>query len=128
VPELEHTVRKLYINKRKTDCPKENDAPVRAAAILYMFVEPEFRGRNIGQQALQIIAYLHRMAGCNYTILIADDKENGRLVRWYERHGYTIAPDLEEMMGTAQGTLGVPMIAPVHHDDELPDGVLLEWW
>lgn len=132
VPELEDTVRKIYHNNKSN----QNHDPLRAAAILYMFVEPEFRGRNIGQQALRIIAYLHHVAGCNYTILIADDQQRdtttttrtGRLVRWYERSGYTIAPDLEDMMGTARGTLGVPMIAPVHESSELPEGVFLEWW
>lgn len=69
---------------------------VRTAAIIYMFVEPEWRGRNVGYLALQAISFVHAVQGCDFTVLVADDKtEEKTLVQWYERYGYVRAPKLQ---------------------------------
>jgi GNAT superfamily N-acetyltransferase len=128
-PELEATVetlfphhhRQLRQNKDGDDPDPDDDMrqpdPVRAGAILCMFVEPEHRGRNVGTLALEVIRYIHAVQGCEYTILVADDRgrrigsgapthdnvssgianrddsstgiapPRGRLVQWYERNG-----------------------------------------
>lgn len=99
---------------------------VAAAAIIYMFVEPEHRGKDIGALALEVIAYLHGAKGCGCTILVADDKsEEQKLVKWYECHGYQRAPGLQEMMGSPNEIYGVAMIAPSSVD--LPS-FEVEWW
>jgi hypothetical protein len=111
----------------------------RTAAIIYMFVEPAFRGRHLGVLALQVIAFLHAsVADCDYTLLVADDKSSvsssvsssssssssgepeqppplpqHRLVDWYEREGgFVRAPALQELMGSPNQIHGISMIGP----------------
>ena len=55
-----------------------------------MVVEPEYRGRNVGALAVEAIACLHGadVAGCDCTILVANDKtgnDDQRLVQWHTR-------------------------------------------
>lgn len=95
------------------------------AAIIYMFVEPVYRGCNLGVLALQVIAFLHgSVADCDYTMLVADDKSGSasaasagghehRLVAWYEREGgFVRAPALQELMGSPNQIHGFSMIGP----------------
>ena len=120
-PELEQTVQEIYNNGNPV-------AAVRAGAIIYMFVEPAFRGRGLGCLALETIAFLHAARGCSYTILVADDKspQQQTLVRWYERHGYTRAPYLQNLLGSPDGVYGVTMIAPTA--TSVPEDCLVKWW
>jgi len=99
---------------------------VRTAAIIYMYVEPEFRGRDVGTLALQVISLIHAAQNCDYTVLVADDKGSGELVRWYERHGYAKAPKLQALFGSPDGRYGVTMIAPTN--GTVPDGCQIQWW
>lgn len=120
-PELEQTVQEIYNNDNPV-------ATVRAAAIIYMFVEPAHRGRGLGCLALETIAFLHAARGCSYTLLVADDKspQQQTLVRWYERHGYTRAPYLQNLLGSPDGVYGVTMIAPTA--TSVPEDCRVEWW
>ena len=122
-PELEQTVQELYNHG-------EYVVLVRAAAIIYMFVEPEHRGRGIGRLALETIAFLHAARGCGYTLLIADDKSQQQtqqtLVKWYERHGYERAPKLQDVLGSPDAVYGVSMIAPTA--TSVPEGCIVQWW
>jgi len=118
-PELEETVSDIY--------KMDNLLLVQAAAIIYMFVEPEYRGRGIGRLALEAIAYLHAAKGCAYTVLVADDKtKNRQLVQWYERHGYSVAPKLQQLMGSPDGIYGITMIAPTA--TSIPEDCVIRWW
>jgi GNAT superfamily N-acetyltransferase len=111
---------------------------VAAAAVVYMYVEPPHRHKGIGAMALQIIADLHRRQGCDCTILVADDKsglEERTLVKWYERHGYHRAPELQQMMGSPDEKFGVAMIAPItttssstSTTEPTPPSFTVEWW
>jgi GNAT superfamily N-acetyltransferase len=114
-------------------------AAAAAAAIVYMYVEPRHRHKGIGAMALQIIADLHRRQGCDCTILVADDKsglDERTLVKWYERHGYHRAPELQQMMGSPDETFGVAMIAPITTSsssststtEPTPRSFTVEWW
>ena len=98
------------------------------AAIVYMVVEQDFRGRSLGQLALDIIGLIHYSVGCGYTVLVADDKsgEAQTLVKWYERHGFARAPKLQDFMGSPNGQYGITMIGPTK--SEPPQGVTIEWW
>lgn len=123
--ELERTVREVY----RTD-DDAHQAVVRAAAVIYMYVEPDHRGRGIGRLALGAIGRLHAARGCDYTVLVADDKSaDQRLVRWYERLGYARAPRLQDAFGSPGGAHGVAMIAPTAAAAAEPDDdCVIEWW
>ena len=83
-----------------------------AAAIIYMFVEEDYRKRGLGTLALQVISWIHAKIDCGYTLLVTDDNGSGKLVTWYEDHGFTKAPLLQELMGSPNGMYGLTMIAP----------------
>ena len=55
---------------------KNDDDTIRAGAIVYMYVAPEYRGiqNNIGGMALQVIHTIQRSCHCTYTLLVANDK------------------------------------------------------
>ena len=90
----------------------EPSANVRVGAIIYEFVEPEFRSRRIGELANEIISAIHAYQGCDFTILVADDNGSGKLVNWYEEIGFKKAPKMQDMMGSPGGKFGITMISP----------------
>jgi GNAT superfamily N-acetyltransferase len=116
------------------------------AAIIYMYVEPAFRGRGLGALALSVMGYLQgsgvdlatykslllsgqkrRKVACDYVVLVADDKsDDGRLVQWYERRNFFRAPLLQETLGSPNGIYGVAMIGRTR--STLPSGdCQIEW-
>jgi GNAT superfamily N-acetyltransferase len=138
----------------------DDDHVVRAAAIVYMFVEPPYRGRSVGSLALEVIGYLQATCGCDYTLLVANDKsattdrpdmvvtasasasatststsssssttisKDLKLVQWYERNGYTCAPEIQDLLGSPNGIYGISMIAPT--SPVLPHPACrIQWW
>jgi hypothetical protein len=99
---------------------------VRTAAIIYMFVEPEYRQRELGTLALQVIPLMHSIQGCDFTVLVADDNGSGKLVEWYQRHGYMLAPKLQDVFGSPNQKFGITMIAPTQ--SVLPKDCFIQWW
>lgn len=99
---------------------------VRTAAIIYMFVEPEFRHRETGKLALEVITLIHAFQGCDFTVLVADDNGSGKLVDWYQRHGFLRAPNLQDLFGSPNEKFGVTMIAPTQ--SILPTDCRIQWW
>lgn len=103
----------LPVDESIRDCfgivPSSN---LRIGAIIFMFVEPEFRSRRIGKLAVEIISAVQAYQGSDFTILVADDKGSGKLVSWYEKIGFKQAPKMQEMMGSPNAKYGVSMIAP----------------
>ena len=97
------------------------------AAIIYMFVEPKYRGLGIGELALEAIAAIHVVQGCDFTVLVADDKGNGKLIQWYEKNGFRIAPSLQEVFGSSQG-LGMAMIRPVNVAPDIFSRCTIKYW
>ena len=119
LPEIEETVQELYGNVPV--------AGVRSAAIIYMFVEPEYRHRDLGRLALEVIALIHAYQNCDFTVLVADDNGSGKLVDWYERKGnFRRAPKLQEPFGSPGGKLGITMIAPTNRT--VPQDCCIQWW
>jgi GNAT superfamily N-acetyltransferase len=96
------------------------------AAIIYMFVEESFRSRNVGTLALDVILTIHSLQGCDFTLLVADDNGSGKLVKWYEQHGFSQAPLLQDMLGSPGGKYGITMIAPTRN--EVDPLCRIEWW
>ena len=75
-----------------------NPPPLSAtiAAIIYMYVEPPYRHRDVGSLALTVISAIQSVQAVDFTVLVAAGDE--RLVEWYEKNGYVRAPLLQEVM------------------------------
>ena len=95
---------------------KDLTPPLNAGAIIYMFVEEDYRKRGIGEMALQVISWIQAQAGCGYTMLVANDNGSGKLVSWYEDHGFAKAPLLQKLLGSPDEVYGTSMIAPTSAD------------
>ena len=98
------------------------------AAIIYMFVEPEYRSRNVGALALEVISAIQSVQAVDFTVLVADDNGSGGLVKWYEEHGYSKAPLLQTILGSPDKQNGVAMIAPVQIEKGFFDRCAVRWW
>lgn len=99
---------------------------VASAAIIYMFVEPPYRHKGIGELALQLISAIHAIQGADFTLLVADDNGSGKLIEWYETNGFQKAPKLQEMLGSPGGKYGISMIKPTNQ--QLSPACRLQWW
>jgi hypothetical protein len=99
---------------------------VGVGAVIYMFVEEPYRKKDVGALALDVISLIHIIQGCDFTVLVADDDGSGKLVKWYEQHGFTKAPKLQECFGSPDGIHGLTMISPTRRT--LPDDCFIKWW
>lgn len=99
---------------------------VGTAAIIYMFVEEPYRSQGVGALALDVISTIHSLQGCDFTVLVADDDGSGKLVKWYEQHGFTQAPLLQDMLGSPNKKYGIAMIAPTRN--EIDPFCRIQWW
>jgi GNAT superfamily N-acetyltransferase len=125
-PPIEETIAGLYGIPATT-----TNSDIGLAAIIFMFCEPEYRGKSLGSLALDVISEIHHSVGCNYTVLVADDKSGDAqsLVKWYEGQGFSRAPHLQEFMGSPGMQFGVTMIGPTTtRSSNLPSDIQIEWW
>jgi len=121
-PEIDTTIHDIY----NIDPP-----PLSAtiAAIIYMFVEPEYRNRNAGALALEVISAIQSIQAVDFTVLVADDNGSGNLVRWYQEHDYSKAPLLQDILGSPNKTNGISMISPVKMKPGFfDDQCVVKWW
>jgi hypothetical protein len=58
---------------------------------------------------------------------VADDKRKGKLVHWYQKQGFFVAPKLQELFGSPNQMYGVTMIGKTN-PEELPSDCRIEWW
>ena len=93
-----------------------------------MFVEPDYRNRNVGALALDVISAIHSVQAVDFTVLVADDDGSGGLVRWYEENGFSQAPLMQNVLGSPDGRYGIAMIAPVRVDAGFFDRCVVKWW
>ena len=117
-PEIQESVSDLY--------GIEPSVGVGVAAIIYMFVEPQHRRKELGSLALQVISLIHAIQGCDFTVLVADDNGSGKLIDWYQRHGFAKAPKLQNLMGSPNAVHGITMISPTQRT--LPYDCHIQWW
>ena len=117
-PPIQETVFDLYKISPNT--------MVGVAAIIYMFVEPKYRKRDVGSLALQVISLIHGIQGCDFTVLVVDDNGSGKLNDWYEKNGFSKAPKLQAILGSPDAVNGITMIAPTNRI--LPNGCHIQWW
>lgn len=120
-----HTVDRTISETYNIDPPPMS---ATVGAIIYMYVEPEYRGKNAGMLALEVISAIHSIQAIDFTILVADDNGSGGLVRWYEDNGFVRAPLLQEMMGSPDEKFGVSMITPVSIKEGFFDTCTIKWW
>jgi GNAT superfamily N-acetyltransferase len=99
---------------------------VGAAAIIYMFVEPAYRKRGLGELALEVISVIHSVQGCDFTMMVCDDKGSGKLIKWYESHGYKQAPKLQALLGSPNKEYGTTMLSKTQLG--IDPAVRLKWW
>jgi len=98
------------------------------AAIIYMYVEPDYRGLSIGELALEAISAIQSMQGCDFTVLVADDDGSGKLVNWYRSNGFSLAPTLQEVFGSPGAKYGVTMIRPISVAPDIFSRCKIIWW
>ena len=152
-PPLQEAIHRIYFQNNSSNYTNDdtdqsngsnippNTDEIRAGAIVYMFVEPEYRGapNNIGGRALEVIHTLQRSCHCTYNLLVANDKtplpppdydmnhppdgtdndtryDDMKLVQWYRRNGYHIAEEIQDMLGSPNGIYGIAMIKSLDYD------------
>jgi GNAT superfamily N-acetyltransferase len=115
---IQDTVQDLY--------GRNPDILVRTGAIIYMFVEPQYRKRDVGSLGLEVISLVQACQNLDFCVLVANDKGSGKLVAWYERHNFRRAPKLQDAFGSPNAVFGVTMIAPTKK--QVPDNCTLQWW
>jgi len=115
-PPIQETVAELYgVN-----------ALVGVGAVVYMFVEPEYRKRNIGTMAIEVIRCIHAIQGIDFTVLVVDDNGSGKLNEWYEKNGYSKAPKLQNILGSPDAIHGISMITPTSLT--IDEDCSIKWW
>ncbi len=97
-------------------------------AIIYMFIEPNYRGLGIGNLALEVIAAIQTVQGCDFTVLVADDNGSGKLIDWYKDAGYELAPKLQDLFGSPGGSFGSTMIRPTSVRADIFAKCQIKWW
>mmetsp|Transcript_4803 Transcript_4803/g.9163 ORF Transcript_4803/g.9163 Transcript_4803/m.9163 type:complete len:271 (-) Transcript_4803:2-814(-) len=97
-------------------------------AIIYMFVEPEYRGKGIGTLALEAMAAIQSVQGSDFTVLVADDNGSGKLIKWYEDCGFQQAPKLQEIFGSPDAKFGITMIRPTSVRSDIFAKCKIKWW
>lgn len=121
-PEIDTTIREIY---------NINPPPLSAtiAAIIYMFVEPEYRNRNIGALSLEVISAIQSVQAVDFIVLVADDNGSGSLVNWYQEHDYSKAPLMQDILGSPNEKNGISMISPVTiQPGFFDDQCVVKWW
>ena len=98
------------------------------AAIIYMFIEPEYRSTGLGEMALEIISSIQALQRCDFTILVADDDGSGKLIDWYTQNGFQKAPLIQDLMGSPGGIHGITMIRPTVVSNDVYHNCTIEWW
>ena len=93
-----------------------------------MFVEPDYRSRNVGSLALEVVSAIHYVQAVDFTVLVADDNGSGGLVRWYETHGFSQAPMLQNILGSPDKQNGIAMISPVQIKEDFFEQCVIKWW
>lgn len=120
-PQITNTVQQIYNITF-------NEAEPTVAAIIYMYVEPDFRSMGLGELALDVISAIHAIQRCDFTVLVADDNGSGKLVDWYSKNNFEKAPLLQEVMGSPDGKFGATMIRPTAVSNNFYDECNIKWW
>jgi len=123
-PQIDETIEDIY----GIASPMNGGPSAGVAAIIYMYVEPEYRKLGIGELALEAIAAIQTVQGCDFTVLVADDDGSNKLIEWYERCGFKVAPKLQDIFGSPGGKFGITMIRPTQVRSDIFARCQIKWW
>jgi GNAT superfamily N-acetyltransferase len=68
------------------DVELEKNVPV--GILVYMWVDPSFRGLGMGLSLLNCVKDRCRLKGMKYLLIVHDDNGSGKLVRYYKQQGF----------------------------------------
>jgi len=94
-----------------------NKNGVAAGAIIFMYVSQPYRSRGLGTLAIDVMSALQSYIGNDAILCVADDDGSGKLTAWYESHGFRVAEELQQILGTPGGKHGAAMIGPTYTPD-----------
>ena len=117
-PEIDETIQDLY---GQTSFPG-------IGAIIYMYVEPEYRKCGIGELALEAIYAIQTVQNIDFIVLVANDDGSGKLISWYEKNGFSRAPKLQDSFGSPGEKYGVTMIRPTEVASDIFARCKIKWW
>ena len=105
----------------------DDDTLIRTMALIFLWIDPQYRGLQWGIQAMRIVRYIHFTLGADCTVIVANDKGSGRLVPWYEQQGFVQALELQECLGSPNQIYGTAMVGRTLADDELAKSLVIEY-
>ena len=70
----------------------ETDLSLKLGLLVYMWVAPKWRGRNLGDMLLSIAVEQCLNKGDKYMLCVHDDQGSGKLVAWYRQRCFEILP------------------------------------
>lgn len=94
--------------REKLNLSKINEASTMA--LIFLWIDPQYRGLQWGIEAMRIVRYIHFSLGAECTVIVANDKDSGRLVSWYEQQGFVQALELQECLGSPNQIYGTAMV------------------
>ncbi|GAX25619.1 hypothetical protein FisN_28Hh098 [Fistulifera solaris] len=101
----------LETTRRKLKCEDDDEGNnLRTMALIFIWIDPQYRGLQWGIQAMQILRYIHFTMGADCTVIVANDKGSGRLVPWYEQQGFVQALELQDCLGSPNQIYGTAMV------------------
>ena len=71
---------------------KEKDIGLKLGLLVYMWVAPKWRGRNLGDMLLSVAVEQCQEKGDKYMLCVHDDTGSGKLVEWYKRRSFHPLP------------------------------------
>ena len=85
--------------RSKPSCSRKMDEVIRATfgddrenlpvtVFVYMWVNPQFRGRNIGDHLLSLAIEESLKKEVQYMLIVHDDQGSGKLIEYYESRGF----------------------------------------
>lgn len=104
---------KLFSSNNKSENDNyydENNTNIQTMALIFLWIDPQYRGLQWGIQAMRIVRYIHYTLGAQCTVIVANDKGSGRLVPWYEQQGFVQALELQECLGSPNQIYGTAMV------------------
>lgn len=101
---------------------KEKDLGLKLGLLVYMWVAPKWRGRNLGEMLLSVAVEQCQNKGDKYMLCVHDDGGSGKLVEWYRRRCFYSLPDKVLEKGLI-GSLTSPPIEETEVEEEGADNL-----
>ena len=77
------------VNIAASDSGDEASSSNRKVGVfVYMWVDPSYRGKHLGLELLRRARDRCLCIGCEYMLIVHDDRGSGKLIEYYERCGF----------------------------------------